>query len=72
VDKPKDETKDRLIIDNMHVHFDVASGSDKEVFARLFEEHISAWQRMAAEGQRRRCISERDRQFGDRDREEDA
>ncbi len=63
---------DELIIHNLEVHFDVASGSDKEVFARLFEEHISAWQRMAAEGQRRRCISERDRQFGDRDREEDA
>jgi hypothetical protein len=72
MDEPKDETKDKLIIGNMHVHFDVASGSDKEVFARLFEEHISAWQRMRAEDQRRQCISERNRQFGDRDREEDA
>lgn len=74
MDTPKDKTDetDKLIIENMYVHFDVTSGSDQEVFARLFEQHIGAWQRMMAEGQRRQCRSERDRRFGDRDREEDA
>ena len=71
MDQPTDQT-DKLIIQDMHVQFDVTSGSDEEVFARLFEQHISAWQRLTAEAQRRQCRSERDRRFGDRDREEDA
>lgn len=59
-----------LTIHNLEVHFDVAAGSDEEVFARLFERHITAWQRMASEGERRRRLSERDRVFTDQDRED--
>jgi hypothetical protein len=61
-----------LTIHNLLVHFDVTGGSDEEVFTRLFEQHMNRWQRLADEGDRRRRISERDRQLGDRDREEDA
>jgi hypothetical protein len=59
-----------LTIHNLEVRFDVAAGSDEEVFARLFERHIAAWQRLAAEGERRRCVSDRDRVFTDQDRED--
>jgi hypothetical protein len=61
-----------LTIHNLEVRFDVAAGSDEEVFARLFERHINAWQRLAAEAERRRRMSERDRAIEDLDRGEPA
>jgi hypothetical protein len=51
------------------VRFDVEAGSDEAVFARLFERHISAWQRLAGEAEQRRRLSERDRVLHDRDEE---
>ena len=38
-------------------------------FARLFERHITAWQRLAGEAEQRRRLSERDRVLHDRDEE---
>lgn len=58
-----------LTIHHLEVQFDVASGGDEEVFARLFERHISAWQRLAGEAERRRKLSDRDRCLHDREQE---
>lgn len=59
-----------LTIHSLEVRFDVAKGSDEEVFARLFERHIAVWQRRATESERRRRLSEADRRFTDQDREQ--
>ncbi len=58
-----------LTIHNLEVRFDVEGGNDEAVFARLFERHISAWQRLAGEAEQRRRLSERDRVLHDRDEE---
>jgi hypothetical protein len=56
-----------LTIHHLEVRFDVASGSDEAVFARLFERHMDAWQRLADEAEQRRRLSEADRALDDRD-----
>jgi hypothetical protein len=61
-----------LTIHHLEVRFDVAAGSDEEVFAHLFERHIAAWQRLASEAERRSRLSECDRSFRDQDREDYA
>jgi hypothetical protein len=54
-------------IKNLEIQFDVEAGRDEAVFARLFDRHISAWQRQKEEAESRRRLSERDRALGDRD-----
>jgi hypothetical protein len=55
-----------VTIHNLDVQFDVEAGRDEAVFARLFERHITAWQRLKEEAESRRRLSERDRALGDR------
>jgi hypothetical protein len=53
-------------IKNLEIQFDVEAGRDEAVFAKLFDRHISAWQRQKEEAESRRRLSERDRALGDR------
>ena len=50
----------------------IRSDVSRDVYAYLFERHINAWQRLAAEAERRRRMSERDRAIEDLDRGEPA
>jgi hypothetical protein len=58
---------EHVTIHNLEVRFDVPAGSDEEVFARLFERHIKAWQRLYGEAERYRGMSECDRMIEDLD-----
>jgi hypothetical protein len=61
------EEREGLHIKNLVVHVSVEAGSDEAVFARLFEKHINAWQRLFGEAEQRQRLSERSRALGDRE-----
>jgi hypothetical protein len=56
-----------LTIHSLEVRFDVAAGSDEEVFARLFERHMRTWKRLASEAEQRGRQAEHDRRLDDVD-----
>jgi hypothetical protein len=54
-----------VTIHHLEVRFDV-EGNDDQVFTRLFECHIRAWNRAYTQECERRKRSEQERAFGDR------
>ncbi len=51
----------------LEVRLEVEGDNYEQEFARLFNEHMTKYQRLADEEHRRECANEQDRLLGDRD-----